>query len=88
MPKYVCIAAHISIGELENRYRKATDPVERSHFQIIWLLAQGKRVREVSEVTGDCANWSEDSGSSLHSKRASGNDGPATAQSRGNTFAL
>lgn len=57
MPKYVCIAAHISIGELENRYRKATDPVERSHFQIIWLLAQGKRVREVSEVTGYCANW-------------------------------
>ena len=57
MPKYVCIAAHISIGELENCYRKATDPVERSHFQIIWLLAQGKRVREVSEVTGYCANW-------------------------------
>ncbi|GHO78258.1 hypothetical protein KSD_60290 [Ktedonobacter sp. SOSP1-85] len=57
MPKYVCIAAHISIDELENRYRKAACPVERSHFQIIWLLAQGKRVREVTESTGYCANW-------------------------------
>ena len=57
MPKYVCVAAHVSIDELENRYRKATDPVERSHFQMIWLLAQGKRVPEVAEVTGYCANW-------------------------------
>src|SRR5712691_6960680 len=24
---------------------------------MIWLLAQGKQVREVSEVTGYCANW-------------------------------
>jgi hypothetical protein len=57
MPKYVSIAAHLSVGELEQRYRKANDPVERSHLQIIWLLAQGKRVREVTEVTGYCANW-------------------------------
>jgi transposase len=57
VPKYVCIATHISIDELENRYRKATGPVERSHFQIIWLLARGQRVREVTESTGYCANW-------------------------------
>jgi transposase len=57
MPKYVCIATHLSVDELENRYRRATDPIERSHFQIIWLLAQGKRVHAVAEVTGYCANW-------------------------------
>lgn len=57
MPKYVCIAAHLSVDELENRYRRASDPIERSHFQIIWLLVQGKRVRAVAEVTGYCANW-------------------------------
>lgn len=57
MPKYVCIAGHLSVDELENRYRRATDPIERSHFQIIWLLAQGKRVHAVAEVTGYCANW-------------------------------
>src|SRR5215469_9197348 len=57
MPRYVHIAAHLSPGEQEQWYRKATDPVERSHYQVIWLLAQGKRVREVAEVTGYCANW-------------------------------
>jgi Homeodomain-like domain len=57
MPKYVHLTAHLSIDELEQRYRKADDPVERSHLQIIWLLAQGKRVREVAESTAYCANW-------------------------------
>jgi len=57
MPKYVHVAAHLDLDELEQCYRKASDPVERSHLQIIWLLARGKRVREVAEVTGYCANW-------------------------------
>lgn len=57
MPKYVQVAAHFNPDELEQQYRQAIDPVERSHFQIIWLLAYGKRVREVAEVTGYCANW-------------------------------
>ncbi len=57
MPKYVHLVAHLSPDELEQRYRKAADSVERSHAQIIWLLACGKRVREAAEVTGYCANW-------------------------------
>jgi transposase len=57
MPKYVQVAAHLTSDELEQQYRQAVDPVERSHFQIIWLLACGKRAREVAEVTGYCANW-------------------------------
>lgn len=42
MPKYVHVTAHLSSEELEQRYRKATDAVERSHFQIIWLLTEAK----------------------------------------------
>ena len=57
MPKYVTVAAHLSLDELAHRYRKAVDPVERSHFHIIWLLAQGKRVGEVALVTDYCPNW-------------------------------
>lgn len=57
MPKYVQVVAHLNPDELEQQYRQAVDPVERSHFQIIWLLACGKRVREVAEVTGYSANW-------------------------------
>ena len=57
MPKYVTVEAHLSLDELAHLYRKAVDPVERSHFHIIWLLAQGKRVSEVALVTGYCLNW-------------------------------
>jgi transposase len=38
-------------------YRKAQDPVERSHWQIIWLVAQKKTTGEISEVTGYSINW-------------------------------
>jgi transposase len=57
MPTYVRIVAYLTPGELEQRYRQADEPVERSHLQIVWLLACGKRVHEVAEVTGYCANW-------------------------------
>jgi transposase len=42
---------------LENLYRKAKDPVERSHLQIVWLLSEGTRTEEVSEVTGYSPGW-------------------------------
>jgi transposase len=42
---------------LEHRYRKAKDPVERSHHQIVWLLSEGRSTREVCEVTGYSPGW-------------------------------
>ena len=57
MPKYVHVAAHLTLKELEQQYRKANNPVQRSHFQMIWLLARGKHICEVAEMTGYCANW-------------------------------
>lgn len=57
MTKYVHVVAHLTTDELEQRYRKADDPVERSHLQIVWRLSRGKHVREVAEATGYCANW-------------------------------
>jgi transposase len=42
---------------LERRYRKARDPVERSHHQIVWLLSEGRTTGEVSEVTGYSPGW-------------------------------
>ena len=57
MPKHVRIVAHLTIDDLAYPYRKATGSIERSHFQIIWLMAQGKRVSQVAESTGYCANW-------------------------------
>ncbi len=51
------MSPHASTQELEYRYRKAKDPVERSHLQIVWLLGEGKTTEEVSEVTGYSPGW-------------------------------
>ena len=57
MPKRLELSPHASTEELEHRYRKAKDPVERSHRQIVWLLGEGKTTGEVCEVTGYSPGW-------------------------------
>ncbi len=57
MPKRLELSPHASTEELEHRYRKARDPVERSHHQIVWLLSEGRTTREVCEVTGYSPGW-------------------------------
>lgn len=57
MPKRLHLEEHLSTEELEDHYRKARDPVLRSHYQIIWLLSLGKLTREVREATGYSAEW-------------------------------
>ena len=51
------IAGHLSVEELEARYRAAPDVTEARHFQAIWLLAQGRTVLEVSEVLAFVPRW-------------------------------
>lgn len=57
MPKRITIAPHLSLDELESCYRQAKDPVERSHYQIIWLLACGRPTEEVAAITSYSRNW-------------------------------
>lgn len=57
MPKRISIEPHLSLTELEQRYRQAKDAVERSHYQIIWLLASGRSSREVSQITSYSLSW-------------------------------
>lgn len=40
MPKRITIAKHHTVSELLEKYRQEKDPVARSHYQIIWLLAR------------------------------------------------
>lgn len=51
------IEPHPRSEELEKRYREARDPVQRSHYQILWLMAEGKTTTEVMEVTGYRRGW-------------------------------
>jgi len=57
MPKTIKLVPHLDPQELEHRYRKAHDPVERSHYQILWLISQGKSTRQVVEATGYSRGW-------------------------------
>ncbi|MBW4630365.1 MAG: helix-turn-helix domain-containing protein [Iphinoe sp. HA4291-MV1] len=57
MPKRIKIEEHLSLDELEIRYRQAKEGVERTHYQIIWLLAKGLGTKEVATVTGYSRNW-------------------------------
>lgn len=57
MPSPPPIPPHLSLDELERRYRAATDPVARSHYQIIWLLSGGRATAEVARVTGYSEDW-------------------------------
>ena len=57
MSKRITIAPHLSLNELESRYRQAKDSVERSHYQIIWLLACGRPTEEVAAITSYSRNW-------------------------------
>ena len=45
------------VAELERRYRRARDPVERSHWRIVWLLARGEPTAEVARATGYSVGW-------------------------------
>lgn len=51
MPKRVQVANYLAVDELERRYREAKGGIERSHYQIIWFLSQGRSPAEVSTLT-------------------------------------
>ena len=42
---------------MEDRYRKARDPILRSHSQILGLISEGKSTTEVMEATGYSRGW-------------------------------
>jgi transposase len=53
------IVGHLSVAELEGRYRTARDATEARHIQAIWLLAQGRTFLEVAEVLAFVPRWVE-----------------------------
>src|SRR5258708_34911134 len=47
----------LSPDELEQRYRAAKEPHERTWWQILWLLARGQTARAVAQSTGYSPYW-------------------------------
>jgi len=57
MARRIKLTTKLSVDELERRYRGASEGMERSHWQIIWLLTPGHPAYEVAEMTGYSAHW-------------------------------
>jgi hypothetical protein len=53
------IVEHLSVEELEWRYRAAREVTEARHTQAIWLLAQGRTVLDVAGVLAFAPRWVE-----------------------------
>ena len=57
MPAALVLPPHRPVADLAQRYRHAHDPVERSHWQIVWLLSTGHSAAAVAAVTNYSVNW-------------------------------
>jgi transposase len=57
MARPLLIPPHLTLDELEQRYRRSGDPVARSQWQIVWLLAGGASTTAVARSTGYSVNW-------------------------------
>ena len=57
MPKKLSLSQHLSTQELLNRYRNASNVIEKSHYQVIWLLSTGKTIKQVAETTNYTQTW-------------------------------
>lgn len=50
-------AGQVTVEELEDQFCAAKDVVERSHCQVIWLLAKGHSTAEVAEIVALTPRW-------------------------------
>jgi len=57
MPRRAALVDHLSVAELETRYRAARDPVERTHWHVIRLIAGGRTCAEVAAIVGYSRTW-------------------------------
>lgn len=51
------LASHLSAAELEGRYETAADPIAKSHFHAIWLLARDYSISEVAAILSFSTRW-------------------------------
>jgi transposase len=57
MAKRVEVKTELTAEALHERYRQASDAVERSHWHMLWLLKEGKSTKEVAALLGYSARW-------------------------------
>ena len=53
------VVGHLSVAELQAGYRGGGDATRARHYQVIWLLAQGRTVAETARLTSFARRWIE-----------------------------
>jgi hypothetical protein len=48
MTRRISLEAHLTIEQLDERYRKSKGPVERSRWRFLWLLARGLTAKAIA----------------------------------------
>lgn len=54
MPRYLELKAHQSIQEIKAAWKGCADPVEKTHWHLLWRYAQGAGERSLPEVAEEC----------------------------------
>ena len=57
MTKRVEVKTEMTTDMLYERYRKAKNPVERTHWHMLWQVKEGKSPHDVAELLGYTAGW-------------------------------
>ena len=57
MARRIKLSTKLSVEELEQRDRRASEGMERSHWQLRWLLARGHPAYQVAQMTGYSPYW-------------------------------
>src|SRR4051794_41117598 len=57
MAKRVTIQTELTKEELHERYRSATNLVERTHWHILWLMKEDHTPEEIAVMLGYTARW-------------------------------
>ncbi len=57
MAKRVRVQTELTTEQLHERYRSTTNPVERTHWHILWLMKEGHTPNEIASMLGYTARW-------------------------------
>ncbi len=57
MAQHLRVAEHLSPEQLKQRYREASDPVGRTHFQVLHLASLQWRSADIAEAVGYSVIW-------------------------------
>lgn len=72
MPRCLELAPPCSAADLEHHYRQSHDPGERTHWHMLWLVAQGHSCPTVATMVGSSEDWGR---TIVHRYNAAGSDG-------------